>query len=44
VAAFDLMDYDARWERYRINLVKGDVQKHEPVLTNLLKRVYEESA
>ena len=40
----DLMDYDTRWARYRINLVKGDVQKHQPFLTSLLKRAYEESA
>src|SRR5439155_9484549 len=24
----DLMDYDTRWGRYRLNLAKGDVQKH----------------
>ena len=39
----DLMDYDTRWGRYRLNLAKGDVQKHEPFLTNLLKRAYEQS-
>jgi hypothetical protein len=40
----DLMDYDGRWGRYRINLVKGDVQKHEQFLTSLLKRAYEEAS
>jgi len=40
----DLMDYDTRWGRYRINLAKGDVKKHEAFLTSFLKRAYEESA
>jgi hypothetical protein len=40
----DLMDYDTRWGRYRINLVKGDVKKHEVFFTSFLKRAYEESA
>lgn len=39
----DLMDYDARWKRYRIRLFKGDVKKHEPFLRNLLKEAYEAS-
>lgn len=39
----DVMDYDARWGRYRVRLVKGDVKKHEAFLTDLLRRVYEES-
>jgi hypothetical protein len=43
-AGLDLMDYDGRWGRYRIRLAKGDVQKHGTFLTNLLKRVHEESA
>src|SRR5262249_3837711 len=43
-AGLDLMDYDAHWGRYKIRLPKGDVQKHQPFLTNLLKRAYEESA
>ena len=43
-AGLDLMDYDTRWGRYRIRLTKGDVQKHQVFLSNLLKRAYEESA
>jgi predicted transport protein len=39
----DLMDYDARWGRYRINLAKGDVQKQRAFLTEFLKRAHEES-
>jgi hypothetical protein len=42
-AGLDLMDYDTRWGRYRIRLAKGDVQKHQIFLTNLLKRTYDES-
>ena len=40
----DLMDYDTRWGRYRINLAKGDVKTHEVFLTSFLKRAYDESA
>jgi hypothetical protein len=43
-AGLDLMDYDARWGRYRIRLTKDDVQKHKQFLTELLKRTYEQSA
>ena len=39
----DLMDYDARWNRYRIRLFKGDVKKHESFLRDLLKEAYEAS-
>lgn len=39
----DIMDYDARWGRYRVRLAKGDVKKHEAFLTALLKRTYQES-
>ena len=39
----DVMDYDARRGRYRIRLQKGDVKKHEALLTELLKSAYEEN-
>lgn len=35
-AGIDVMDYDARWSRYRIRLAKGDVKKHIELLTELL--------
>ena len=38
------MDYDTRWGRYRIRLAKGDVEKQQSFLSDLLKRLYEESA
>ena len=39
----DVMDYDSDWSRYRIRLAKGDVQKHEKLLKDLLRQSYEES-
>ncbi|MFO1315659.1 MAG: DUF5655 domain-containing protein [Burkholderiales bacterium] len=40
-AGLDVMEYDARWGRYRIRLAKGDVKKHEVLLRELLKTAYE---
>lgn len=42
-AGLDLMDYDNHWGRYRIRLAKGDVQKHNAFLTELLELSYKES-
>ena len=39
-AGLDVMDYDEGWNRYRIRLMKGDVKKHLPLLTNLLSSAY----
>jgi hypothetical protein len=41
-AGLDVMDYDTRWERYRIRLQKGDVKKHTDVLRTLLEASYKE--
>lgn len=41
-AGIDVMEYDNRWERYRIRLGKGDVKKHEPLLRELMKKAYGE--
>jgi hypothetical protein len=43
-AGLDAMEYDARWERYRIRLAKGDIKKHEALLKEILKRAYEEAS
>jgi hypothetical protein len=43
-AGLDVMDYDDRWSRYRVRLVKGDVDKYRPLLTELLQQSYSESA
>jgi hypothetical protein len=42
-AGLDVMDYDERWERYRLRLEEGDVKKHQDLLTRLLKQSYEHS-
>ncbi|MFZ2493471.1 MAG: hypothetical protein WA208_18485 [Thermoanaerobaculia bacterium] len=42
-AGLDVMDYDSQWGRYRIRLGKNDVQKHAPLLRELLRKAYEES-
>lgn len=42
-AGVDVMEYDSRWGRYRIRLAKGDVQKHEQLLRDLLRTAYMES-
>jgi hypothetical protein len=39
-AGIDIMEYDARWGRYRIRLSKGEVKKHEQLLRDLLKQAY----
>ena len=39
-AGIDIMEYDARWGRYRIRLSKGEVKRHEQLLRDLLKQAY----
>lgn len=39
-AGIDVMEYDARWGRYRIRIGKGEVKKHEVLLRDLMKRAY----
>ncbi|MBW7866131.1 MAG: hypothetical protein H3C30_17170 [Candidatus Hydrogenedentes bacterium] len=41
-AGIDVMEYDNRWGRYRIRLVKGDIKKHEPLIKKLLRLAYGE--
>lgn len=36
----DLMDYDTKWERYRIRLSKDDITKHEAFLKTFLQESY----
>ena len=36
-----LLNYDKRWGRYRIRLTKTDVDRHQPLLTELLKKAYD---
>lgn len=42
-AGVDVMDYDDRWGRYRIRLTKGDIQKYEGLLKELLQKSYAEA-
>jgi len=41
-AGLVMLDYDARWGRYRLKLDIGDVKKHEVFLTELLKLAVQE--
>lgn len=43
-AGIDIMEYDARWGRYRIRLSKGELEKHEQLLRELLKQAYGKGA
>jgi len=37
----DVMEYDARWGRYRIRLTKTDIKKHEELLVRIMKLAHE---
>lgn len=39
-SGLDVMDYDARWGRYRIRLAKGDIAKHKEFLATLMARAH----
>jgi hypothetical protein len=38
-AGLDLMPY--KWNKYRVRLTKTDAARHEPLLTELMRRAYE---
>lgn len=42
-SGLDLIDYDAKWNRYRIRLGKADIKKHEELLMRYLGKAYEKS-
>ncbi|MGK2964858.1 MAG: hypothetical protein ACSLFM_04550 [Tepidiformaceae bacterium] len=42
-SGLDVMDYDSRWGRYRIRLVKDDLRSKTEVLTELFEAAYRES-
>jgi Domain of unknown function (DUF5655) len=42
-AGVDVMEYDSRWGRYRIRLSKGDVQKHQALIKEILSTAYDEA-
>ena len=39
-SGLDVMDYDARWGRYRIRLAKGDTARHKDVLSELMTKAF----
>ena len=39
-SGLDVMDYDARWGRYRIRLAKGDTTKHKDFLAELMTKAF----
>jgi hypothetical protein len=43
-AGLDVLDYDNRWNRYRIRLGKGDVKKHADLLQELFSAAHAESS
>jgi predicted transport protein len=40
-SGLDVMDYDARWGRYRIRLSKGDTVKHKEFFAALMVKAYQ---
>ena len=43
-SGLDVMDYDARWGRYRIRLAEGDSAKHKVFLTELMTKAFGSAA
>jgi len=41
-SGLNMMDYQDRWGRYRINLTKADIAKHEGVISELMRAAYRE--
>jgi ClpP class serine protease len=39
-AGIDVMDYETRWGRYRLRLVRNDLKKHSELLLKLFKMSY----
>jgi hypothetical protein len=39
-AGLDVMDYDARWGRYRIRLKPGEIEKSKEILGEVVKEAY----
>jgi len=40
-ASPDVMDYDARWRRYRIRLSGNDIEQNHELLTKLMRMACE---
>ena len=37
----DVMDYDARWGKYRLRLAKDDLAKHKTLVHELIREAYD---
>ena len=42
-AGLDLMEYSARWGRYRIRLTSADLDNHRDLIRDVMKQAYEEN-
>jgi hypothetical protein len=40
-AGLDVMDYDARWGKYRVRITRNDFKKHEELLRELMLKAHE---
>jgi hypothetical protein len=40
-AGVDVLDYDRRWRKYRVNLTADDINKHKETLEGLLREAYQ---
>ncbi|MBS3821944.1 MAG: hypothetical protein KGY81_09315 [Phycisphaerae bacterium] len=43
-AGLDLMEYDARWRKYRIRLTESDLRKNRDLISEMLRKAYDLSA
>lgn len=43
-SGLDVMEYDSRWKRYRINLFQGDIEKHYEFLLSMLTRAHDDAS
>ncbi|HEY5987586.1 MAG TPA: hypothetical protein VIV12_14605, partial [Streptosporangiaceae bacterium] len=43
-AGVDVLDYDAKWGKYRLRLGKDDLKKHDDLLHQLMREAFERSS
>jgi hypothetical protein len=43
-AGVDVMDYDARWGKYRLRIGKEDMKKHQSLIHEIMKTAYDETS
>jgi hypothetical protein len=42
-AGLDVMEYDKRWNRYRVRLQYEDIKKHQEIICWLIEEAYKRS-